>query len=128
MEASGLGAALSCLGIVLHAMLEDALGELIAAQRPLAPDTVDAAVERLRSGGRAIWQRAPAEHGFGRVGLWELECEPALERLEALLRGEAEQSAADGVTALRGTELELTATLPLQPPMALRARLDRLRP
>ena len=113
-------------GTVLHAMLEDALGELIAAQRPLAPDTVDAAVERLRSGGRAIWQRAPAEHGFGRVGLWELECEPALERLEALLRGEAERSAADGVTALRGTELELTATLPLQPPMALRARLDRL--
>lgn len=113
-------------GIVRHAMLEDALGELIAAQRPLAPDTVDAAVERLRNSGRAIWQRAPAEHGFGREGLWELECEPELERLEALLRGEAERSAADGVTALLGTELELTATLPLQPPMALRARLDRL--
>lgn len=113
-------------GTVRHAMLEDALGELIAAQRPLAPDTVDAAVERLRRSGRAIWQRAPAEHGFGREALWELECEPEMERLEALLRGEAERSAADGVTALLGTELELTAILPLQPPMALRARLDRL--
>ena len=113
-------------GTVRHAMLEDALGELIAAQRPLTPDTVDAAVERLRRSGRAIWQRAPAEHGFGREALWELECEPEMERLEALLRGEAERSAADGVTALLGTELELTATLPLQPPMALRARLDRL--
>ena len=113
-------------GAVMHAMLEDALADLSAARRPLTPETVDAAVERLRTRGAAIWRRAPAEHGFGRAGVWELECEPALERLEALLRGEAERSAADGVAALAGTERELTATLPTQPPMVLRARLDRL--
>ena len=113
-------------GTVMHAMLEDALADLSAARRPLTPETVDAAVDRLRTRGAAIWRRAPAEHGFGRAGVWELECEPALERLEALLRGEAERSTANGVTALAGTEREVTATLPTQPPMALRARLDRL--
>lgn len=113
-------------GTVMHAMLEDALADLIAARRPLTPDTVGSAVERLRSRGRAIWQRAPAEHGFGRAGVWELECEAALEQLAALLHGEAERSATDGVTAIDGTERELTATLPTEPPMALRARLDRL--
>lgn len=113
-------------GTVMHAMLEDALADLSAAHRPLTPDTVDAAVERLRSRGREIWLRAPAEHGFGRAGVWAMECEATLERLEALLHGEAERSEADGVTALSGTERELTATLPTQPPMALRARLDRL--
>lgn len=113
-------------GTVMHAMLEDALADLSAARRPLTPETVDAAVDRLRTRGAAIWRRAPAEHGFGRAGVWELECEPALERLEALLRGEAKRSAEYGVTALAGTEREVTATLPTQPPMALRARLDRL--
>ena len=113
-------------GTVMHAMLQDALQDLIAAGRPLAPGTVDAAVERLRSRGRAIWERAPQEHGFGRAGLWRIECEPALDRLADLLRAEAERSEAAGVSALGGAETRIEAELPLSPPLAVAATLDRL--
>jgi len=113
-------------GTVMHAMLQDALQDLIAAGRPLAPGTVDAAVARLRSRGRAIWERAPDEHGFGRAGLWRIECEPALDRLADLLHAEAERSAAAGVSALGGAETRIEAELPLSPPLAVAATLDRL--
>lgn len=113
-------------GTVMHAMLQDALADLDASDTPLTPDTIDGAVARLRSSGRAIWERAPEERGFGRAGLWRIECEPALDRLEDLLRAEAERSATDGVTALRGTETEIESVLPLAPPLAVGARVDRL--
>ena len=113
-------------GTVMHAMLQDALQDLIAAGTPLAPTTVGAAVERLRTRGRAIWERAPDEHGFGRAGLWRIECEPALEQLADLLRAEAERAAAAGVTALGGAETRIDAELPLSPPLAVAATLDRL--
>ena len=113
-------------GTVMHAMLQDALQDLIAAGTALAPTTVGAAVERLRTRGRAIWERAPDEHGFGRAGLWRIECEPALEQLADLLRAEAERSAAAGVTALGGAETRIDAELPLSPPLAVAATLDRL--
>ena len=113
-------------GTVMHAMLQDALQDLIAAGTPLTPDTVGAAVERLRTRGRAIWERAPDEHGFGRAGLWRIECDPALELLADLLRAEAERSAAAGVTALGGAETRIDAELPLSPPLAVEATLDRL--
>ena len=113
-------------GTVMHAMLQDALQDLIAAGRPLAPGTVEAAVERLRSRGRKIWERAPREYGFGRAGLWRIECEPALERLAGLLRAEAERSEATGVSALGGAEKRIEAELPLSPPLAVAATLDRL--
>ena len=113
-------------GTVMHAMLQDALQDLIAGRKPLAPGTVDAAVERLHSRGRAIWERAPQEYGFGRAGLWRIECEPALERLADLLRAEAERSAAAGVNALGGAEKRIEAELPLSPPLAVAATLDRL--
>ena len=113
-------------GTVMHAMLQDALQDLVATRTPLAPGTVGAAVERLHVRGRAIWERAPDEHGFGRVGLWRIECEPALERLEDMLRAEAERSASAGVTALGGAESRIEAELPLSPPLAVAATLDRL--
>ena len=113
-------------GTVMHAMLQDALQDLIATRAPLTPDTVGTAVARLRVRGRAIWERAPDEHGFGRVGLWRIECQPALERLEDLLRAEAERSASAGITALGGAESRIEAELPLSPPLAVAATLDRL--
>ena len=113
-------------GTVMHAMLQDALQDLITAGTPLAPDTVGAAIDRLRTRGRAIWERAPEEHGFGRAGLWRIECEPALEQLADLLRAAAERSAAAGVTALGGAETRIDAELPLSPPLAVSATLDRL--
>ena len=113
-------------GTVMHAILQDALADLNAAGTPLTPDTVDSAVARLHASGKAIWDRAPEEHGFGRAGLWRIEREPALERLEDLLRAEAERCAADGVTALLGTETEIESSLPLKPPLAVAARIDRL--
>ena len=113
-------------GTVMHEMLQDALSELVEERRPLTPDTVESAIERLRANGRAIWQQAPYIHGFGRVGIWELECEPALERLEAMLRAEAERSAQAGITAVQGAELPLHADLPLEPPLKVRATIDRL--
>ena len=60
------------------------------------------------------------------MGLWRIEREPSLERLEDLLRAEAERCAADGVTALLGTETEIESALPLEPPLAVRAKIDRL--
>ena len=113
-------------GKVMHAMLQDALQDLVATRSPLAPDTVGAAVARLHVRGRAIWERAPDEHGFGRVGLWRIECEPALERLGEVLRAEAERSASTGITALGGAEFRIEAELPLSPPLAVAATLDRL--
>ncbi len=113
-------------GTVMHAMLQDALADLNATATPLTPETVDSAVIRLHASGKGIWERAPEEHGFGRVGLWRIEREPALERLEDLLRAEAERCAADGVTALLGTETEIASALPLEPPLAVAAKIDRL--
>ncbi|MDE0220958.1 MAG: PD-(D/E)XK nuclease family protein [Spirochaetaceae bacterium] len=113
-------------GTVMHAMLQDALADLNATDTPLTPDTVDSAVARLHASGKGIWERAPDEHGFGRVGLWRIEREPALERLEDLLRAEAERCAGDGVTALLGTETRVESALPLEPPLAVGARIDRL--
>ncbi len=113
-------------GTVMHAMLQDALADLNATDTPLTLDTVDSAVARLHTSGKAIWERAPNEHGFGRVGLWRIEREPALERLEDLLRAEAERCAADGVTALLGTETRIESALPLEPALAVGAKIDRL--
>ena len=112
-------------GTVMHEILQDALSELVKAGKPLDSDTVPAAVERLRTRGRTIWNRAPAQHGFGRAGIWELECDTVLDRLAALLHAEAGRSEQAGITRVQGTELDLRADLPLEPPLTVRATIDR---
>ena len=40
---------------IVHEILEDAVEPLAAAGQALAPDTVDAAIGRLRERGRTLW-------------------------------------------------------------------------
>ena len=46
--------------------------------------------------------------------------------MEVLLQREAERSEQSGVTRIIGAEQEMEATLPLDPPLRLRATIDRL--
>ena len=113
-------------GSVVHEMLQDALEPLVASGRPLVPETVDEAVDRLRSHGPAVWNRAPTEYGFGRAALWRLEAEETLLQAEALLRREAEAGGRTGVTHVIGAEHKIEASLPLDPLLRVTAAVDRL--
>ncbi len=113
-------------GTVVHSMLHDALEPLAGAGRALTPDTLAEAVAALRATGPATWNAAPARYGFGRAALWRLELDRTLHQLEELLGREAEASAALGVTRTLGAELDLEAELPLDPPLRVVARIDRV--
>ncbi len=113
-------------GIVVHDILEDALKPFIAAKTPLTPDTVDKAIERLRANGPEIWTKAPQDRGFGHAGLWNLDQKPTFDQMEALLHREAEAGAALGIQKVFGVETNLAGSLPLDPPMHVSARVDRL--
>ncbi len=113
-------------GTVIHAMLHDALAPLVRSQRPLTPGTLAEALDALRTSGPTTWTDAPARYGFGRAALWRLELDEVLPRLEELLAREAEANARLGVTRTLGAELELEATLPLDPPLRVGARVDRV--
>jgi len=114
-------------GTVMHAMLEDALRPLVEAGRPLNDAGLEEAIARLRSEGRAIWDRAPAEYAFGREALWRHEADDALRRLERLLRREAQMHRDLGMTAIEGGERRFTGALPgIDPPLLVQAQLDRV--
>ena len=113
-------------GTVIHEILQDALEPLVAQGRPLTPDTLDASIDRLRSSGLGIWNRAPEERGFGRAALWRLEAETVFEQLEILLQREAGESERAGVTRIIGAEKKIEASLPLSPHMRVTATVDRL--
>ena len=120
------GADAATRGTVIHNILQDALAPLAARGLPLSPDTLDEAVANLRANGPKIWDRAPAEEGFGRAALWRLDWEETFQRLELLLAREAEASAQDGVTRIVGAEKPIAAALPLDPPLRVQATVDRL--
>ena len=113
-------------GTVIHDILQDALQFLVEQGRPLMPDTVGEAVDRLRASGRGIWNRAPEERGFGRAALWRLDADAVIPQLELLLYREAEESQRAGVTRIMGAERMIEASLPLSPPMRVTATVDRL--
>lgn len=114
-------------GNVMHAMLEDALHPLAEGKRPLDGEALEEALARLRTRGRAIWDEAPRRYAFGREALWRHEGDAAIERLERLLRREAEHHRQLGMTAVEGGERHFEKALPgVEPPLLLQATLDRL--
>ena len=120
------GADAATRGTVIHDILQDALAPLAARGLPLSLDTLDEAVANLRATGPQTWDRAPAEKGFGRAAMWRLDWNETLPRLELLLAREAENSVRDGVTRIVGAEKEIAASLPLDPPLRVTAKVDRL--
>ena len=114
-------------GNVIHEILQDALAPLTTQGLPLTPDTLQDALDRLRANGPGIWNRAPGERGFGRAALWRLEAAAAFQQMELLLEAGGGRRA--GASALRGSlglREEITATLPLSPPMRVVGFVDRL--
>ena len=113
-------------GTVVHEILEHALAPLAEQRRALLPETVDAAVARMRAGGRELWNSAPDRHTFGRAALWRFEWDATAEDIERLLRREAEQNASLGVERVQGLELPIDTAMPgLDPPLLLRGSIDR---
>ena len=113
-------------GTVIHEILQDAVAPLVEQGRPLVPATLPGVLARLRDNGPGIWDSAPARMGFGRAALWRLDAEDAFRRMELLLQREAERSEQSGVTRIIGAEQEIEAALPLDPPLRLKATIDRL--
>ena len=114
-------------GTVIHEMLEEALAPLAASERPLDRGSLDEALTRLRAEGPAIWERAPDEHGFGRSALWRIDGESVLVALEALLEREADRSSQLGITAIVGTEVDVSGEIgPADDPIRVIGKVDRL--
>lgn len=114
-------------GTVMHDMLDEAIAPLVPRGLPLVPATVPEVIERLRTLGRARWDRAPEEHSFGRAALWRYEGRVALDQLEAMVNREALHNQALGIEAVVGGEKEFNATLlGSDPSMALLGRADRV--
>ncbi len=113
-------------GTVIHDILQDALAPLIERGLPLTPDTLAEAIARLRTNGPGIWNAAPAVHAFGRVALWRLQASASFQEMEVLLEREAKASERYGIARIVGAEEEIKADLPLDPPLSVFAKLDRL--
>ena len=113
-------------GTVVHEIMQDAMQALIAGAEALTPNTLGEAIDRLRTNGPGIWDSAPAKYGIGRAALWRLGAQTAFQEMEMLLEREAEASERLGVTSIIGAEEEIRTTLPLDPPLRVVARLDRL--
>ena len=113
-------------GSVVHDILQDAVAPLVEQGRPLVSDTLPEVLARLRANGPGLWNSAPARMGFGRAALWRLDAEDTFRKMELLLQREAERSGQSGVTRIIGAEQEVEASLPLDPPLRLKATIDRL--
>ena len=113
-------------GTVIHDVLRDALEPLIARHEPLSSSTLGEILPRLDDSGRQIWNQAPAHYGFGRSALWRLEAERAIPQMEILLQKEAERSEQLGVTRIFGAEKDIVASLPLDPPLQVFGKIDRI--
>ncbi len=113
-------------GTVIHDILQDALKPLIERGLPLRSDTLDEATARLMANGPGIWDAAPRTYGFGRAALWRLEAQTAFQEMEILLEREAEAGEHSGVARIIGAEEEIKTALPLDPPLRVYAKLDRL--
>ena len=113
-------------GSVVHEILRDAVAPLVERGRPLVSETLPEVLARLGANGPGIWNSAPTEVGFGRSALWRLDAEDTFQKMELLLRREAEWSEQSGVTRIIGAEQEIEASLPLDPPLRVTARIDRV--
>ena len=120
------GADAATRGNVIHDVLQDALGPLIETGQPLNSNTLHEALVRLHTNGRVIWNEAPHKWSFGRSALWRLDAENTLRQVEMLLHREARRSEELGVTHIMGAEKEIAASLPLDPPLRVAARIDRI--
>ena len=105
-------------GTVIHEVLQDTLEPLVAQGSPLTSETLAQAINRLRDRGRDIWNRAPAEKGFGRAALWRLEADTVFEQMEMLLEREADASERVGVSRILGAEKEDRSVAAHLPPNA----------
>ncbi len=113
-------------GTVVHEILEAALKPLEAAGRALLPESLDAAVQRVRDEGRRLWESAPERHTFGRAALWSFEWETIVEEIVNLLAREAAENARLGVERVAGLELQIATSMPgVEPPMHLNGQIDR---
>ena len=114
-------------GLVMHAMLDDALADLVAQQRPFDATGLEGAKQRLRIEGRTIWNAAPVKWSFGRAALWRYETDLAIKQLESLLDRESAMSMSLGMTAVIGGERKFEQRLPgIEPPLLLQANVDRI--
>ena len=113
-------------GSVIHEVLERVLAPLQKDNRPLDIDTLDGVLEMLRQEGPKIWNNAPFEWGFSSVQTWAFEWEDTLKKLERMLTNEAALSRQLGVDRVLGVEEYMEGELPLDPPMKVRAAIDRL--
>ena len=113
-------------GSVIHEVLERVLAPLQKDNRPLDIDTLDGVLETLRQEGPKIWNNAPFEWGFSSVQTWAFEWEDTLKKLERMLTNEAALSRQLGVDRVLGVEEYMEGELPLDPPMKVRAAIDRL--
>ncbi len=114
-------------GTVIHEMLDQAIRPLIGRGAPLNSETAGEVIEHLRTHGRVIWDSAPARHAFGRTALWRYEWEQTIDQIESLVRREAAQSEALGLTSVAGGEQQFSTLLPgVDPPMRIGGRVDRI--
>ena len=113
-------------GSVLHEVLERVLDPLGKQGLALNPDTLDGVLETLRQEGPKIWNNAPFEWGFSSVQTWAFEWEDTLKKLERMLTKEADLNKKLGVDRVLGVEEYMEGELPLDPPMKIRAAIDRL--
>ena len=113
-------------GSVIHEVLERVLAPLQKENRALDLDTLDGVLETLRQEGPEIWNNAPFKWRFGSVQTWAFEWENTLKKLERMLTKEADLSRKLGVERVLGVEEYMEGELPLDPPMKVRAAIDRL--
>ena len=120
------GADAAIRGSVVHEVLQNAVAPLVEQGRPLVSETLPEVLARLGANGPDIWNSAPARMGFGRSALWRLDADETFQKIELLLRREAEWSEKSGVTRIIGAEKKIEASLPLDPPLRVTATIDRL--
>ena len=113
-------------GSVVHEILQDVVAPLIEEGLPLIPKTLPDVLARLRANGPGIWNSAPARMGFGRAALWRLDADETLQKIELLLKREADWSVRSGVTRIIGAEKQIGVSLPLDPLLRVTATIDRL--
>lgn len=115
-------------GSVVHDILEEALRPLYEAGRALLPETLDAAIARMRERGGELWDAAPAKWSFGRAALWRYQWDETADEIERLLRREAQENASFGVERIAGLEAPIdgTAMPGVEPSFELRGNIDRV--
>ena len=113
-------------GSVIHEVLEHVLEPVRKRGLPLNPETLHEVLDTLRDIGPGVWNDAPARYGFSSAQMWAFDWEDVLDKLERLLAKEAAFSRNLGVDRILGVEMDMKGELPLDPPLKVRALIDRL--